>query len=573
MANNAVVSIKKLALKAWAYAHVGLWALSYRKYDADFVPKKVSEKFKSARDLVASIPSGAVIGSAFLGAHGRPSLFYLALRDHYAETKQPQNLTWINNGAPGGRGVLPGSIDELSEPGLLKCVISGHMETMRTLRKQADAGHFELHTMPQGEFAFLIEGQQHGKLTRRTTTGIGTFLDPRVGPGTVVAGDDAESLIKLVGDELEYRLPAVEIALLTAPWADRDGNIYLHGTSSRTEILDMVDAAKANGGKVYFVVAQVGKRPPGPISIPAERVDGIVVNRYHEQIATVKQRNHWQMFVEGPENQVPVVPAIERVRAMNEALRASPRRDAVDDAMARLAAKLFVSLVKLGDWVNIGTGLPEEVSRLMYAYGVGDDVVFSAETGVVGGVPTAGGFFGAAINPISQLRSSQLFGMYQKKLRATCLGMLEFDELGNVNSSRIGPGAEGCIGPGGFTNMVCAADTIVFVGRWMAKAKFVLDGGQVRIVKPGKAKLVKRVREITFNAQQALESGVKVYYVTNVGRFTLTPEGLRLDEIMPGIDLQTDILDVADAEIIIPPNGPALVESRVVTGRDFRLSL
>jgi acyl CoA:acetate/3-ketoacid CoA transferase len=56
-------------------------------------------------------------------------------------------------------------------------------------------------------------------------------------------------------------------------------------------------------------------------------------------------------------------------------------------------------------------------------------------------------------------------------------------------------------------------------------------------------KLVQRVDQITFSGPQGLVRGQEVLYLTERGSFRLTPQGVELFEIAPGIDLQRDILD------------------------------
>jgi len=51
---------------------------------------------------------------------------------------------------------------------------------------------------------------------------------------------------------------------------------------------------------------------------------------------------------------------------------------------------------------------------------------------------------------------------------------------------------------------------------------------------------------VCFHGPSALEQGQQVLYVTERAVFQLTPEGLELIEVAPGIDIQAQVLDQMD---------------------------
>lgn len=211
--------------------------------------------------------------------------------------------------------------------------------------------------------------------------------------------------------------------------------------------------------------------------------------------------------------------------------------------------------------INIGVGFPEEVAREIIEAGLEDNYVFTTEAGAYGGLPAPGIFFGAAVAPRHLESSSTMFARYHQGIDMAVLGFLEVDELGNVNVSKRGDNITDYVGPGGFPDIVYGARNIIFIGHWMQGGVFRESAGRITLERPGRPKFVRRVREITFNGQEALRRGKKVYYVTNVGYFQLTPGGLELRGIFPGIDPQRDVLDQTEAALVLPPEGaPSLLD-------------
>lgn len=211
----------------------------------------------------------------------------------------------------------------------------------------------------------------------------------------------------------------------------------------------------------------------------------------------------------------------------------------------------------------------------MYEAGINDQLHQTTETGVYGGIPTSGVFFGAAVNPEHQASSSAIFHLYEKGLDLACLGLMEVDSAGNVNVSRRGADPIDYVGPGGFTNITHSARTVVFVGSFAAHAKTHIVGDRLVIDEPGEAKFRAEVQEVTFTGAGALARGQHVWYITHLGVFRLTPAGVQLVSVTPGVDPQRDILDRSGARIVLPEGGlaaVAAVPAAVVTGRGFALA-
>lgn len=134
------------------------------------------------------------------------------------------------------------------------------------------------------------------------------------------------------------------------------------------------------------------------------------------------------------------------------------------------------------------------------------------------------------------------FDLYDNGGLDVCfMGALEVDKEGNINAHR-GPGA--FAGIGGFANITANTPTVVFCLSFNAKGLGVTQKKDVvTIEKEGSVpKFVNKVKSVSFSAKRAISNGQKVLYVTERCVFRLTPKGLKLIEVYPGIDIQKDIL-------------------------------
>ena len=76
--------------------------------------------------------------------------------------------------------------------------------------------------------------------------------------------------------------------------------------------------------------------------------------------------------------------------------------------------------------------------------------------------------------------------------------------------------------------------------------------GKLEIVREGKArKFVKDVEQITFSGEFAVENAQPALYITERCVFQITPEGLELREVAPGIDIERDILRQMDFKPLV----------------------
>ncbi len=544
------------------------WRLTWDKRNTRYqyhVPG--NPKFLGPREAIGLIKDNAFVAVSGLGGNQHATILYWAMKELFEETGHPRDLTVMPIGGQGGRGKVPGTVDELGIEGLTRRFITGHHETFKNFLRLGEANKVELQCLPQGTLALLIDAQTRGEDSVLIPTGVGTAFDPSIGRGTPLT-PGGEQLAAREGDRIRYRLPKIDVALINAPAADKQGNIYMKRTSMLAESKEIAAAARRNGGKVIVCVGKMVEKGYDDVYLPADAVDAIVQYPDVGQTMSRKHTNPWLALT--TESDIDVLDAYAQMRFVNKVIGVTPRRTPVDEAMARLAAKVFAENVPVGALVNIGTGLPEEVCRTLVECGLLDKLTFFTESGVVGGLPGPGVFFGAAACPDHMVSSADIFKRAHHELDVTILGTLQVDSKGDVNVSKRGPKMTDYVGPGGFIDFSTSAKTVIFVGNWMAHGEMSIENECVKITNRGKPKFVEAVDEITFCGAEALRAGRKVFYVTPVGVFRLTARGLELQAVMPGVDVEKDILGVAKAKILLPETAKIpQVDASVVTGRGF----
>ena len=518
-------------------------------------------KFITAREAAQLIPDGATVGLAGMGLSGWAEEIACAIRDNFKETGHPCNLNLKQGSAMGdwgfGNGFLgwdrtprPDGPDKehgargatrLGEagPGLIKKWTSAHIGSAFSLLELARNNELECYCLPQGVIINLWREIGAGRPGLITKTGLGTFVDPRLGGGRMneCAQDELVKVIEFNGEEyLFYPAFKPDVALLRGTVADEDGNISFVNESVINEGFAVANAVKNSGGIVIVQVEYLAKRETlnaKDIKIPGVLVD-YVVQAKDPMSSWQTEGRYWEPSYSGqfkiPLSSIPVLPLDER--------KVICRRCAME--------------ISVGDVLNLGVGMPADVASVVNEEGMIDYVTMSTESGMVGGVPSALPSFGSAFNPQAIITPNEMFDFISGGgLGMTCLGIGEVDKDGNNNVSYMG---NRLTGPGGFIDITARTPKVVFAGTFMAKGKYEVGDGKLTIVQEGTIKkFIDHVRQITFAGQYAPDTQ-KVMYVTERAVFELIDHKVVLTEIAPGIDLEKDVLANMDFTPEISPD-------------------
>jgi propionate CoA-transferase len=185
--------------------------------------------------------------------------------------------------------------------------------------------------------------------------------------------------------------------------------------------------------------------------------------------------------------------------------------------------------------------------------GILDEIVLTNEQGLIGGAPALGRDAGAARNYSSAIDQPYQFDFYDGGgLDLAFLSFAEVDPWGNVNISRFGGRI---VGIGGFVDISQNARKVVFGGTLTSGGLEVdVAGGRIRIVREGAhRKFISQVEQISWSGRYAMERGQQVLYVTERAVLQLTPAGLELVEVAPGLDVERDVLSLMDFRPAVSP--------------------
>ncbi len=477
-----------------------------------------------------------------------PEYLILELYHQYTIRGHPKNLFIISDALP----AIPGrALDKIAEnlykdpnQEFLRGTLMPFLGFSPWLQKLVTNNRIECYGWPIGITAYWFREIASGRPGLLTKIGVDTFLDPRnegaaLNQRTRKNGPCKVSLLNIQGtDYLLYQAPKPDYDFVRASISDENGNLSLREEGLKGTIPSIAQAAKAspNSGTVIAQVrwlTKSGTLNPRDVDVPGPLVNYVVVSpkEYHWQSGTIEYdlRISYKVMPPITEKWLEDLPRI----SSHEHEKVIARRILLE-LMTLFKNKRSPILV------NLGIGIPALLSSVGAEEGVSDSIITVLESGPWGGLALSGNDFGLAISPFALSTIPDVFSNFEGGIiDAASLGFLEVDKDGNVNPSML---PDRIFGPGGFPVIAGGAPRIYFGGSFTAgKSDIRVSNNRINIIRDGTTKFVERVFKVVFSGHQAVKYRQEVLYVTERAVFRLKRNGMILEEIAPGIDLDKDI--------------------------------
>ena len=478
-----------------------------------------------ATDAIALIDAGSTVAVGGSGSLLQvPETLLSALETRWLAESTPAELTVLHVMGLGdhtGRG-----IDHVAIPGLVTRFVGSHFVLSPREQAAIRDGEVEAIGLPAGTISLLYREIAAGRPGLVTDIGLETFVDPRQQWGRLNARTTSglSELIELAGREwLFYPSFPIDVALLRASEADEHGNISMDDEAALSDNLAIAQAVHNSGGLVVVEVKRIvagGSIPATHVRVPGALVNHVVLTDAPIQTPITDEDERRTGVLRNVATEVPALQLDHR----------------------KVVARRALTEIHEGDLANLGVGMANGISYVALEEGVLDRFTLSVEQGIFGGLPGVGLDSGTAVNPTAIVDMPGQFDLYDGGgLDFAGLAFAQIDRAGNVNVTAVG-GVP--IGPGGFIDISQKTPTVVFCGTFRGGAlRTRVDAGRLEIEQEGRyPKLVVEVEYVTFNAARAVRQGQQVFYITERAVFRLTPAGIELIEIAPGIDLERDVI-------------------------------
>ena len=514
---------------------------------------------------ISRIRDNAVIAISGFNMATTPEHLILELYKQYSATGSPRNLFIISDALP----AVPGrAIDFIAQriyhdpnQQFLRGALIPFLGFSPWMQKLVIEERIECYGWPIGITAYWFREIASGRPGLLTKIGVGTFLDPRMEGAALneLAKKNMSckvGVVDLSGDEyLLYQAPKPDYALIRATTADETGNISMEDEGTRGTVLSIAQATKAepNKGTVVAQVRWLTKSwtiNPRDVDIPSPLVDYVVISpkTLHTQGGTIEYDPRISYKIMPPINKI-VPPINDR---LIETVTIGKK-----DHERIIARRILMELIKVLDEknapviVNLGIGIPALVSIIAAEEEITEFIVTVLESGQWGGIALSGTDFGLAVSPFALSTIPDMFSNFEGGIiDVASLGFLQVDKDGNVNPSVL---SRKIFGPGGFPVIAGGAPKTYFAGAFMGdEIKINILNGSLKIIKDGTiSKFVNKVFKVVFSGKQAIKFQKEILYITERAVFRLTNEGLVLEEIAPGVELEKDVLDKMEFSPIV----------------------
>lgn len=490
--------------------------------------------FVSGAEAAAMIRDNSTVATIGMTLVSASETILKAVEKRFLETGSPRHLTLVHSC---GQSDRDRGIQHFVHEQMLSRIIGGHWGLQPRMMKLIAENKILAYCIPQGQFAQLYRSMAGGEPGKITKVGLGTFIDPRIDGGKMnEITKDAPDIVEVVtigGEEyMRYKPIPLDYCIIRGTYIDEHGNLSTEEEAMQLEVLSAVLACKKFGGKV---IAQAKRKvAAGSLHCKRVTVPGIFIDA--AVICDNPQEDHRQThsFAFDPAYCGDIKVPVEASERLPLTVR-------------KLIGRRALMELSMDDVLNVGTGIPNDVvGPILAEEQVQNDVTITVESGIYGGIPMGGVDFGIAKNNFALLRHDDQFDYYNGAgVDVTFMGAGELDERGNVNATRLGPSPTGA---GGFIDITTNAKHVVFCSTFTGKGLACsFEDRKLHINQEGQLiKCVKQLQQISYNGEIARKKGQKMHYVTERAVFELRPEGLTLTEIAPGIDLNTQVLDLME---------------------------
>lgn len=490
--------------------------------------------FISGEQAAALINDGSTVCTIGMTLVSASETILKAIEARYLESRHPANITYVHSC---GQSDRDRGCQHLAHEGLIGRIIGGHWGLQPRMMELIAGNKMLAYNLPQGQFAQLYRSMAGGEPGKITKVGLGTFVDPRLGGGKMNevtrSAPDIVDIVTIDGEEyMRYKPIPLDFCIIRGTCIDELGNLTTDEEAMSLEALSAVLACKRFGGTVIAQAkykVRAGSLHPKRVTVPGVFIDAAVLCPDPD---TDHRQTHSFAFNPAYCGDIKV-PA--------------EAGDRLPLTVRKLIGRRALMELRENDVLNIGTGIPNDVvGPIMAEEDIGSLCTVTVESGIYGGIPMGGVDFGIAKNCYALIRHDDQFDYYNGAgVDVTFMGAGQVDAGGSVNATRLGPNPTGA---GGFIDITTNAKHVVFCSTFTGKGLQVsFRDGKLHIDQEGSLiKFVRELQQVSYNGALARKKGQRMHYVTERAVFELRPGGLTLTELAPGIDLQTQVLDLME---------------------------